>query len=68
MGEMEMAIDKQEWITRAEKALESNSPGWSPSARYDYADSLYETYCTDDDGGFENDPEGAVDEDMTYWD
>jgi len=64
-----MAIDKQEWITRAEKALESNSPGWTPSARYDYADSLYDTYVTENAGDwYDDDPEGAVAEDMTYWD
>lgn len=62
-------ITKDEWIKRAETELERCAPGWTKSAVYDYADSLYDTYVAEDHCfGFENDPEGAVAEDMTYWD
>jgi hypothetical protein len=60
-------ITKDEWVKRAETELERCAPGWTKSALYGYADSLYETYV-DDYGGFDDDPEGAVAEDMTYWD
>jgi len=61
-------MTKDEWIRRAEAELERCSPGWTKSAVYDYADSLYETYVDEGGAGFDTDPEGAVAEDMTYWD
>ena len=62
-------MTKDEWIKRAEAELEKQSPGWTKSALYDYVDSLYDTYAAEDTGfGFDTDPEGAVAEDMTYWD
>lgn len=62
-------MSKDEWIKRAEDELERQSPGWDKQALWDYADSLHDTYVTDALGvGYDNDPEGAVVEDMTYWD
>lgn len=59
-------MNKDEWIKRAEAELTKATPGWTPSALHDYADGLFDTYAMND-GGFEDDPEGAVQEDLTYW-
>jgi hypothetical protein len=56
------ALTKDEWIDRAVAKLAPYEIG------RDYAESLYETYVEDYDDHWANDPEGAVAEDITYWD
>jgi hypothetical protein len=60
-------LTKEEWIKRAAETLERVSPGWTPDALADYADSLYNKYVTDCPD-CDNLPEEAVAEDITYWD
>lgn len=55
-------MTKEEWIRRAADKLAQYESDNAAA----YAESLYETYV-EDDAGYENDPEGAVEEDMSYW-
>jgi hypothetical protein len=55
-------VDKETWITRATAKLQ---PYEFENARA-YAESLYETYVIEC-GDWADDPEGAVEEDMSYW-
>jgi len=56
-------VTKEEWITRAAAKLE---PYEFKNAR-SYAESLYDTYVDWADFDWADDPEGAVEEDMSYW-
>lgn len=60
----EAIMTKEEWIATAVSKLKPYLEGQSAS----YAASLYETYVEDDGEEWANDPEGAVAEDMSYWD
>jgi hypothetical protein len=53
---------KDEWIDRAAAKLAPYEIG------RDYAETLYESFVEGFGEDWINDPEGAVDEDMTYWD
>ena len=58
-------MDKVLWIAKACEYQEfccSQSMGWN------YCSSLYETYVEHNDDEFGDNPEGAVNEDFTYWD
>lgn len=61
-------MTKDEWIDRATKELERVGGEWAPGVAKEYAESLHENYVDGDGAGYDNDPEGAVAEDMTYWD
>lgn len=56
-------MTKEDWIAAAAQKLE---PYEGINSR-EYAESLYQTYVIDDGAHWEDDPEGAVTEDMTYW-
>lgn len=57
-------LTKEEWITAAVAKLKRHLPDGTK----EYAASLYQTYVEDDGDEWANDPEGAVAEDMSYWD
>lgn len=57
-------MKQSEWVDRAVKKLE---PYMGEQSK-EYAESLYETYVLEDFGlSHHDDPEGAVEEDMSYW-
>lgn len=56
-------MNKDEWILRCQRQFARRTNDWS----YDWrpnADVCYEENIA----GFEDDPEGAADEEMSYWD
>ena len=55
-------LTKDEWINRASLKLQ---PYIKDAQKY--AESLYQTYIGEGGHHWEDDPEGAVDEDMSYW-
>jgi hypothetical protein len=55
-------LDKETWITRAAAKLLPYMPDHTRA----YAEELYDTYV-DEYGDWADDPEGAVEEDMSYW-
>lgn len=55
-------LDKETWITRAAAKLQP----YEFENAHAYAESLYDTYVMEY-GEFPNEPERAVEEDMTYW-
>lgn len=56
-------VTKEEWIDRATAKLQ---PYEFDNAR-SYAESLYETFVEEFGEEWADDPEGAVEEDMSYW-
>ena len=60
---VEVKMTKEEWIAAAAAKLQS----YGMNDSQEYAESLYQTYVTENDDDFANDPEGAVAEDVTYW-
>lgn len=64
------AITKYEWVSRAKtRLIEQTGDDWNPEALEGYLDALWESTLEDQIFyDYANDPEGAVDEDLTYWD
>jgi len=56
-------MTKEEWVSTADAKLQSY--GMTDSRKY--AESLYQTFVTENDDAFADDPEGAVAEDVSYW-
>lgn len=56
-------MTREEWLARAEAKLQ---PHGFTNVR-EYAESLYVTYVEDDGELWADDPEGAVDEDLSYY-
>jgi hypothetical protein len=57
------AMTKDEWIAAAAAKL---APYEFDNSRL-YAEGLYKTYVEDDGDHWADDPDGAVEEDMSYW-
>jgi hypothetical protein len=56
-------MTKEEWISATATKLQS----YGMDNSREYAESLYQTYVEDDGDHWADDPDGAVDEDVTYW-
>jgi len=61
-------MKKSEWLVEACEYMIKLTGDWEIHGNLvDYCESLYETYV-EEMGDDPFSPEGAVDEDMTYWD
>lgn len=53
------------WLYKCQKLIRRGCPLWSFSTRWEYAETLHQTYVVD--GDEDCTPEAALAEDMTYW-